>query len=111
MNIFVQNTRTVEKNLTSLYIFGNLSKNNFIKFYFKKNQNHLLHHYHTQKYKNGTEKKKKLKNQLWNHLSQAKMFQSPSNSTDMLLNILLNINDCQKIIALVYQLASQTKVL
>ena len=59
MNIFVQNTRTVEKNLTSLYIFGNLSKNNFIKFYFKKNQNHLLHHYHTQKYKNGTEKKKK----------------------------------------------------
>ena len=54
MNIFVQNTRTVEKNLTSLYIYGNLSKNNFIKFYFKKNQNHLLHHYHTQKYKNGT---------------------------------------------------------
>ena len=39
------------------------------------------------------------------------MFESPSNSTDMLLNILLNIKDCQKIIALAYQLAYQTKVL
>ena len=65
MNIFVQNTRTVEKNLTNLYIFGNLSKNNFINFYFKKNQNNLVTPLSYSNYKNGTEKKKiKLKNQL-----------------------------------------------
>ena len=58
MNIFVQNTRTVEKNLTNLYIFGNLSKNNFINFYFKKNQNNLVTPLSYSNYKNGTEKKK-----------------------------------------------------
>ena len=57
MNIFVQNTRTVEKNLTNLYIFGNLSKNNFINFYFKKNKNNLVTPLSYSNYKNGTEKK------------------------------------------------------
>ena len=57
MNIFVQNTRTVEKNLTNLYIFGNLSKNNFINLYFKKNQNNLVTPLSYSNYKNGTEKK------------------------------------------------------
>ena len=37
MNIFVHNTKTAEKNLTKLYIFGKLSKNTFKYFYFKHN--------------------------------------------------------------------------
>ena len=37
MNIFVHNTRTVEKNLTNLNIFGKLSENTFKNFNFKKN--------------------------------------------------------------------------
>ena len=36
MNIFVHNTRTVEKNLTNVYIFGKLSKLTFKIFYFEK---------------------------------------------------------------------------